>query len=454
MSLPDTIAAPATAPGEAGIAIIRISGPASLAIADALFAGAPPPPSARSPGAFLHGRIRGADGIVDEVILLVMRAPHSYTREDVVEIQCHGGAIPARRILQAVLAAGARLAEPGEFTRRAFLNGRIDLLQAEAVLDLIRARSDRAATAAMEQLEGKLSRSFANIYDELLAVSAEIEGCLDFSEDDPPPPVIPDVIARLADAKDRMTALLDTWEEGHRLREGALVVISGKPNVGKSTLLNMLLGKDRAIVSAVPGTTRDTIEETLVLNGIPLRLVDTAGLRETSCEIESEGVRRARRQMRQADIHLHVMDVSQAFDDEDRSNLGELDPKHSLLILNKSDLEHKLQISGQEGFTTFMSCLLSGSGLDEIMKAVIEKIGSVSVQPPHAVISERHRQLLVSASQEIGNALSMLKTGNEELLVLAGSHIRSAMEALGQVTGKQYHPELLNAIFSKFCIGK
>lgn len=467
--LNDTIAAIATAPGEAGIAVIRISGPASPAIADSLFVGAAPPPSRRPPFSFAHGRITSAASggqsevdpaqdngarILDEVILLIMRAPHSYTREDVVEIQCHGGALAARRILQAVLNAGARLAEPGEFTQRAFLNGRIDLLQAEAVLDLIRARTDRAASAALEQLGGSLSNSIVMIYDGLLAVAAEVEAALDFSEDDLSPIMMPAVIERLTEIKGRMAALLKTWEEGHLLREGAVVVISGKPNVGKSTLLNLLLGKDRAIVSAVPGTTRDTIEETLVMDGISLRLVDTAGLRATNCDIEREGVRRARHQMQQADIHLHVMDSSMAFDEADSLHLSELAPKRSILILNKSDLENKLQLLDYKRLTQIQTCLLSGAGVDEVRQAIVEKLGSVSARPQCAVISERHRQLLLSATKHINEALFILKSENEALTAVASSSIRAAIESLGYITGKQYHPELLKSIFSKFCVGK
>ncbi len=450
----DTIAAVATATGEAGIAVIRISGPASLVIADALFVGSNPLPSQRPPFSFVHGRIKGDAQILDEVILLIMRAPHSYTREDVVEIQCHGGDIPARRILQAALNAGARLAEPGEFTQRAFLNGRIDLLQAEAVLDLIRARSDRAASAALEQLEGILSNSFSVIYDNLLAANADLEASLDFSEDDLPPVVVPDVIERLTTLQGQLVSLLETWEEGHLLREGALVVISGKTNVGKSTLLNLLLGKDRAIVSATPGTTRDIIEETMILNGIAIRLVDTAGLRTTVCEIENEGVRRARLQIQQADIHLHVMDLSQVFDEEDRANLLEVDSQHSILVLNKSDLKERLQLTGYKSFATILSCLLSGTGVSDIKQAIACKLGSISSRPPHAVISERHRQIIILAQQEIEEAVTSLQTKKEDIIVMAAANIRMALESLGQITGKQYNPELLKAIFSKFCVGK
>jgi tRNA modification GTPase len=450
----DTIAAIATAPGEAGIAIIRISGPGSLAIADGIFAGAAPSPSRRAAFSLVHGKIRSAGQVLDEVMLLVMRAPHSYTREDVVEIQCHGGMIPARRILQSVLAVGARLADPGEFTQRAFLNGRIDLVQAEAVLDLIRAKSERAAAAACEQMEGRLSDLFANIYDNLLGINAELEATLDFSEDDLQPEVIPDVIRRLTGVQDQIARILETWEEGHLLREGALVVISGKPNVGKSTLFNCLLGKDRAIVSAIPGTTRDVLEETFILDGIPLRVVDTAGLRPTKCEIEIEGVRRARDQMLQADLHLHVMDVSQSFDAEDNQTLAQLDPKKTILLLNKQDLPIILQLSDYQQFTTMATCLLTGQGIEKLQQSMSMMLGSIAAMPPHAVVSERHRSYLLLARKELEEALAFLHTKREDMIVLASSKIRTAIESIGQIIGMTYHPDLLKAIFSKFCIGK
>jgi len=295
MTIPftDTIAAIATAPGEGAIAIVRLTGPASHAIADHIFKGKGAPPSRRPGQSFLHGSIISTNGMADEVILLIYRAPHSYTREDAIEIQGHGGFAAAKRILRAVLEAGARMAEPGEFTKRAFLSGRIDLLQAEAVLDLIRARSDRAADAALEQLTGSLSKDFDELYDHTLALAANLEATLDFSEDELPESVMLDVITRRHDVESEFKSLLDSWDEGHLLREGALVVISGKPNVGKSTLLNALVGKDRAIVNPMAGTTRDTIEEQLVISGFMVRIIDTAGLRESPCEIEKEGVSRA-----------------------------------------------------------------------------------------------------------------------------------------------------------------
>jgi len=450
----DTIAAIATAPGEAGIAIIRISGAKSLIVADRIFSHAGEPPSRRPPGTFIRGFVKSNERILDEALLLVMRTPHSYTREDVVEIQCHGGFVSARRILQTILAAGVRLAEPGEFTKRAFLNGRIDLVQAEAVLDLIRAQSDRSAAAAVEQLDGNLSYSFNAIYDNMVRVCADLEATLDFSEDDVPPALIPEATAQVQRILQQIQCMLETWEEGHLLREGALVVISGRPNVGKSTLLNALLGRNRAIVSPTPGTTRDTIEETIVLEGVPIRLVDTAGLRTTTCAIEQEGIRRARSHMQKADIHLYIIDASKPLSGEDETNLKSLRTDKSIVILNKIDLGALIKEKDTPGFVGVKSQLNTGKGLKEIQNKIIAQLGITYSGQPRAVIAERHKKILQKSITDIKEALKIMESGQDESIVLAVSHLRFTIESLGQITGKTYHTELLNSIFSKFCVGK
>ncbi|MFA5043203.1 MAG: tRNA uridine-5-carboxymethylaminomethyl(34) synthesis GTPase MnmE [Kiritimatiellia bacterium] len=449
-----TIAAIATAPGEAGIAIIRISGDRSLAVADRIFSNTGAPPSRRAPGVFLRGLVKSGARALDEAVLLVMRAPHSYTREDVVEIQCHGGFVSARRILQTILTLGVRIAEPGEFTRRAFLNGRIDLVQAEAVLDLIRSQSDRSAAAAVEQLEGGLSDSFNAIYDNVVRVCSDLEAALDFSEDDAPPALIPETTAHVNRILEQIDSLLKTWEEGHLLREGALVVISGRPNVGKSTLLNALLGKNRAIVSPVPGTTRDTIEETIILEGVPIRLVDTAGLRTATCAIEQEGIKRARNHMQKADLHLYIIDASMPLDNEDVSNLKSLKTEKAIVIINKIDLGALIQERYISGFINIQSQLNAGKGLKEIKEKIIEQLGVTYSGQPHAIISERHKKVLQKSYTDIEKALKIMVSGQDESIILAVSHLRFAVESLGQITGKIYHSELLNSIFSRFCIGK
>jgi len=371
-----------------------------------------------------------------------------------VEIQGHGGAAAARRILGAVLDAGARPAGPGEFTQRAFLNGRIDLLQAEAVLDLIRARSDRAAEAALEQLSGSLSRTFDTIYDRLMAVAADIETTLDFAEEELPPEVLRDAGVRLKAVESDLTMVLQTWGEGHKLREGVLIVIGGRPNVGKSTLLNGLLGIERAIVHGTPGTTRDFIEEQMVIDGYPVRIIDTAGLRETECEVEGEGIRRAREYVRKADILIYMLDASQEMNEEDWGWLRGKPGDKTLVVINKSDLRNSDSIRSY--MTTCPSILCSlviGKGLDEIRRGISQKLDSGSFPYPNAVISERHRRIVVLSRKDIMEALLLLDHTPSEV-TLAASHLRSALEMLGEVTGRVYHEELLQSIFSRFCIGK
>jgi len=450
----DTIAALATAPGEGAIAIVRLSGPASLVIADQIFRGKGVPPSQRVAQSFVHGTIISANGVADEVILLIYRAPHSYTREDAVEIQGHGGSAAAKRILRTVLEAGARMAEPGEFTKRAFLSGRIDLLQAEAVLDLIRARSDRAAEAALEQMSGTLSKAFDQLYDQTLDLAANLETTLDFSDDELPESVMLDVITRRHHVETEFKRLLASWDEGHLLREGALVVISGKPNVGKSTLLNALLGKERAIVTPIAGTTRDTIEEQMVINGFQVRIVDTAGLRKTPCKIEQEGVNRAINAINHSDCNIYVVDGILGMDDEDKINIELLQDSKTIIAFNKCDSNEFLTNSTLA--TNRSGLLISAKnniGMEILKQTITNILGVKGSGPPHAVISERHRHLLVSAHKEVVEA-GILLTRPTPDPALAASRLRGALEALGEVTGRTYHTELLNNIFSRFCIGK
>jgi len=456
MTIPaiDTIAALATAPGEGAIAIVRLTGPESLTIADRIFRGKGAPPSQRPAQSFVHGNIVSHNGVADEVILLIYRAPHSYTREDAVEIQGHGGSSAAKRILRTVLEAGARMAEPGEFTKRAFLSGRIDLLQAEAVLDLIRARSDRAADAALEQLNGSLSQAFDKLYDHTLALAANLEATLDFSEDELPETVMADVITRHHAVDTELKHLLDSWDEGHLLREGALVVIAGKPNVGKSTLLNALVGKDRAIVTPIAGTTRDTIEEQIVINGFPVRIVDTAGLRETPCEIEKAGVSRAIIAIRHSDCNIYIIDGTIGADDEDMVILKSMTINKTFIAYNKCDSElFKTDQSYPPDRSQISISAKNGIGIERLKQTIIGKFGISAGAPPHAAISERHRHLLVSAHKDLVDAgLLLIRPAPEP--ALAASRLRCALETLGEVTGRTYHDELLNNIFSRFCIGK
>ena len=450
---PDTISAIATPPGDGGVGIVRISGPDAFTISARIFTSAS---ATREAGTFAFGKIKQLDGQgIDEGIALFFRDPHSFTGEDVVELQAHGGAVNMRRILRATLDAGARLAEPGEFSRRAFLNGKMDLLQAEAIADLIHARSDRAAAAAQEQLDGSLSRQFDTLYTALLNTAADIETTLDFIEDELPDQLVPNLIASLQTQSDSLAALLGTWDEGRLLREGLQCVILGRPNAGKSTMLNALLGTNRAIVSATAGTTRDIIEEQFILDGIPIRLLDTAGLRQTDCDIEMEGIRRARQTQAQADLSLYVIDSSVALSAADEENIKALDPASTLLILNKSDLRAPSAEFTIAGFSTVDASLQSGEGLADIKRAIAQIIEGETdfMKPAHAVISERHRGLLVVAQTELTQALSIISLADDQI-VFAAQHLREALEKLGEVTGKVFHESLLDSVFSRFCIGK
>lgn len=395
---------------------------------------------------------------LDEGLLLIFRAPHSYTAEDVVEFQCHGGGASARRILRACLTAGARSANAGEFTRRAFLNGRIDLIQAEAVMDLIRAQSERAQTAALQQLEGKLSHSFKIIYDKLIQVAAQLEATLDFPEDELPETVMPRILLNLESAEREVDRLLATWNEGHVLRDGALVVLSGKPNVGKSTLLNTLLGHERAIVSDIPGTTRDSIEAELILEGIPLRLVDTAGLREAEDVIEQAGISRTRQYLQKADLHLHVVDLSQPANEQTWENFADLIPGKSILVCNKTDLPRLFHVEQwPEGIPRVETAIKDEIGyldLKNALKSLLSESIDLAARP-HAVISERHRLVLQDVKAELGDVRALLdRSSVDEALVLAIPGLRESLTRLGHVTGREYHEDLLDEVFSSFCIGK
>ncbi len=451
----DTIAAITTATGNAGIAIVRVSGPDSISIAKEIFHHAEKNRSEPKPNSFKYGHIKSAENTadLDEVVLLTFKAPHSYTREDVIEIQGHGGRACAQRILRTVLTAGARMAEPGEFTKRAFLNGRIDLLQAEAVLDLIQASSDRAASAAMEQLEGSLSHLFADIYDSLISVASNLEATLDFSDQELPDNVLSDIENALEPICASLQHALNTWEEGHILREGAAIVITGNTNVGKSTLLNKLLESDRAIVTEIPGTTRDVIEEQIIINGITFRLFDTAGIRDSDCHIEREGISRAQELLKSADIILYIVDSTIKSSVQDLERLSALKSKNPIVILNKQDLNPDFTGNFDE-FQTIPCSLLNNTGLEAIRAALSNKTSTICSGPPHAVISERHRHIVQYVLNVISDAKNTLDPQDESSIVPSSSLLRDALETLGTITGRTYSDELLQNIFTKFCIGK
>lgn len=454
----DTIAAVATPLGEGGLAVLRLSGPAALAIADQVFTPAgrtAVKPSAAASHTLHYGRIRQADRTLDEVLLAVMRAPRTFTREDVVEISCHGGVFVARQILQALLDAGARLASPGEFTRRAFLNGRIDLVQAEAVTDLIHARTELALGAANEQLAGTLSRQLDGAREDLLALLAHVEAHIDFPDEDIAPATRDQMLARLRTGVQRMDALLATAREGRVLRRGIRAVILGRPNVGKSSLLNRLLGHDRAIVSPVAGTTRDTIEETANIRGIPIVFIDTAGLRPAEDVIEQEGIRRTQAAAEAAELVLHVLDRTQPLEEQDHRDLAWSATKPRVLVLNKADLPG-LEWSLADATHTpqvAVSCS-TGAGLESLKDAISALVwqGRAGGEMHEVMVNARHEQALRRAREAAANAAQALADGVS--LELVALDLRVAVHALGEIVGKATTEDLLDSIFSQFCLGK
>jgi len=452
MSKNDTIAAVSTAPGEAGIAVIRVSGPESVSVAGKIFRCKTSIPTRGN--ALFYGRVVDNGRALDEAILLVMRAPRSYTREDVVEFQCHGGSISARRILRAILRHNVRPAEPGEFTRRAFLNGRIDLLQAEAVLDMIRAQTDKSADLAVEQLNGVLTRSIENIYNNMLQLCADLEASLDFTEEDFLPPLYASIKKRLGKIQNQIKALLGTYDEGHLIKDGALVVITGRPNVGKSSLLNAILGKARVIVSPIPGTTRDIIEEHMVINGIPIRLVDTAGLRYSKCEIEKEGVRRARDAISGADLILYVIDGSKRLTNQERDSILRIPHGKIIVVKNKTDLGNCALPASLKSHRFENTQLIYNKGLTRLKKAIASKLNSNKRHISNIVISERHRHILMTAEGMVSEATALMKQRDESLLAIVAQKIREANEQLAILTGKNFYHEMLDSIFTRFCVGK
>lgn len=453
----DTIAAIATPLGEGGLAVVRLSGPNALAVADRSFQPRgrfSQKPSEAASHTLHYGSIVRNGEVVDEVLLATMRAPRTFTREDVVEISCHGGLLPARLVLDTLLSHGARLAEPGEFTRRAFLNGRIDLAQAEAVADVIHARTELALAAANEQLAGKLSARIRILRDDLMRTLAHIEAHIDFPDED----ITPDSRGQLLDRLERglafMDQLLRTAHEGQVLRRGVRAAIVGRPNVGKSSLLNQLLGHDRAIVSAIPGTTRDTIEETANIRGLPVVFVDTAGLRDAGDALEAEGMRRSRQALAQAELILHVLDTSELLTPADAQFLAEFASRKRLVVANKLDLGQRATLpAGVNAPVVHVSCA-TGAGIEDLKSAIKELIwsGEIRAEMLQVMINSRHQDALRRAREAAGRAREALHA--DQTLELVAIDLRIAVNAVGEIVGQTATEDLLDSIFTQFCIGK
>lgn len=469
----DTIAAIATGGGEAALSVIRLSGPEAFLIADRCFR--PVGTRSQSPlnapthtihyGKFIQpGQSENREAPrqgrpIDEVLLTIMRAPRTFTKEDVAEISCHGGQTSTKAVLDILLNQGARLAEPGEFTRRAFLNGRIDLAQAEAVADIIRAKTELSLHAANQQLAGKLSRRIHRLRDDLLTILAHVEVHIDFPEEDIHPDNKTDLLQKLRRAMTFMEELLASSTEGRILRHGLRAAIIGPPNAGKSSLLNCLLQKNRAIVSPSAGTTRDTIEETANIRGIPVIFIDTAGLRAAKDEIEKEGIRRSRESARQADLLLRVVDASQNLAGANANpNSGESEwpaPSQTrLLVLNKIDLIQNPLSPGQKETATVRISCHTGEGLETLknqIRAAAWK-GRIRQKNCDIAINARHQNALQRAFQAAQTACQAIESNLPlELITL---DLRIAADAVGEIVGKTSTDDLLDKIFSQFCLGK
>lgn len=460
----DTIAAISTPFGEGAIAVLRLSGVRAIEVAEAVFRGKRRVAEAPSRVA-VRGAIYDRDEKLDEVLLTVFRAPQSYTGEDLVEISGHGGVLVARRLLEVVLRNGARPAEPGEFTQRAYLNGKMDLTQAEAVMDLISAQTELALRAASEQLDGRLGDRIRALRETLLELLAHVEAQIDFPEEGIEPVTGAALLARLDEVCAGIASLLSTARQGKILREGVRTVIYGEPNVGKSSLLNLLLGGDRAIVSARPGTTRDLIEETINLRGIPLRLADTAGVRPSDDELDQAAMERTHRALARADLVLHVFDASHADGREPSPNALDHATEHEacrlrepsmpgsvmIRVLNKSDLGEHPSWSGVEGVR--LSCR-TGAGVDALADAMVAAVtqGGAALRDWTLAINARHQRCIENAQTFAVAARQALADGLSPEFV--AEELRGALDAVADVVGRVDSDDVLGKIFSTFCIGK
>ncbi len=450
----DTIAALATAPGTSALAVVRMSGPSAVAVADACLGGRLA--SAASHTAHVGYFVAPTGERLDQVVATVFRAPHSSTGEDVVEITTHGGALASALVLDALVAAGACLAAPGAFTQRAFLNGKLDLTQAEAVADLIHASARQAHRTALAHLRGDYAQGLAVLRDRLLSTAALVELELDFSDEDVAFADRTDLAALLDEADATLADLLGSYRYGQRLRDGVRVAILGRPNAGKSTLLNRLVGYDRAIVSATPGTTRDEVEAEIELGGLRFVFVDTAGLRATDDAIEAEGVRRAHARAAHADVLLYVFDLAAGLATDELALLQGWQQEHPdgalMVVGNKQDTAPRAGLPDIPGAAPFALSAAEGAGLDPLVAALAEAGRAGAVEASHTVTNARHRAHLAAAHEAVQRASAGLTGGlTGDLLAL---DLRAALHELGSITGQVTREDVLGAIFSRFCIGK
>jgi tRNA modification GTPase len=454
----DTIAAIATPPGEGGIAVIRISGTDAENIATKIFARAQGKNGKLTSHRLYHGEIHDpkTNCMVDDVLVTIMRKPRSYTGEDVVEIHCHGGAFLSRKILGLALSQGARQAEPGEFTKRAFLNGKMDLSQAEAVLDLIRARTDKASELALTQARGELSKWVHGLREELLDILVQVEAAIDFPEEEIELLKRPDVIQKIGKLRSEILDIISTYEWGRLFREGARVCICGRPNVGKSSLLNALLGQERVIVTPVPGTTRDVIEEAINLDGLPVVLWDTAGLRETDDQIEQMGVSLSREYLEKADALIVVLDGSTKLTQDDKVLLRNVEAKKLLIAVNKDDLPQTLSPEDlsrcSDSRTIVRVSAKSGEGINVLKKKLRDLVIDCEREPAMVLTNLRHRNALLRGETALRHAETTVGEGYAAEFVAVD--LNETRDALGEIIGTVTNEDILERIFENFCIGK
>jgi len=464
MNTEDTIVAISTPLGRSGIGIVRLSGKNAIKIADEVFLSPKGKRLHNTPShRILYGHILDPvkGEIIDEVLIMIMRAPHTYTKEDVVEINCHGGPVPLRRILEALLDRGARLAEPGEFTRRAFLNGRIDLTQAEAVLDVINSLTEESQKIAIEQLRGGLSEKIGFIREKLVELTAFVEAFIDFPEEDIEPPARKELDKRASEIQQDLKGLIDSSRYGIILKEGLKTVIIGRPNVGKSSLLNALLAQDRVIVTEIPGTTRDVIEEYLNIKGLPIKIMDTAGIRKVEDIAEREAVARSLRAMKEADLVLLVLDGSESLHETDRELIEKSNSGNTILVINKIDLPCKIpsDILPPDRPIIKISALKK-IGLDElkeeIVKTSLRDCYGLSAKGEKTSITLITNVRHLRALERIYNSVDSFREGLDKGLTpeLLSVELRDALDAIGEIIGITTPEEILDRIFSNFCIGK
>lgn len=454
----DTIAAIATPPGEGGIGIIRISGPKAAEILDKIFVPAVAAGAENRKMTYGHIVEPETKSILDEVLCVFMAEPKTYTAEDVAEINCHGGMVPLRKILSLILKCGARLAEPGEFTKRAFLNGRLDLTQAEAVIDLIKAKTDKTFDVAMEQLEGVFSKRIREIRKKLVDILVNITVNIDYPDEDIEEMTYEKLSDGLGAVKQDIDKLLSGAETGKILREGLKVSIIGKPNVGKSSLMNSLLKESRAIVTEIPGTTRDTIEEQLSVGGFLVKLTDTAGIRDTSDVVEKIGIEKTKAAFNEADLVIFIADSSRPLDREDEEIISLLTESRTIVVLNKIDLTRQI---GAEDIRSRLpkaviieTSMETGAGVEEVEKEIVDMVsgGKVNQKDSVMVTNVRHQHILEQAQTSVSDAVAM--TERREPLEFIEIDVNSCYESLGEIIGETVRDDIINEVFSRFCLGK